>query len=229
MKRRDFTGMMMVGLALGLVGCLQSDTRSTIYLKQDGSIDWMVLESNVRSDESASAKRVGEEADYLNAVASDRHPAADSFRTLGALQVRTSLIRDVRPYATRVEGDFDSLTGVIHRGLAACGIPHEIHQTRDGATTTWALKVYVEPWLHDGVEPVPIDKDVCNAVGALLTGELRVMLEAGHFTQWTGFKQVSPDMVAVDEDAVKNATTDEAVEANGGWLVLSFGWTSDAR
>jgi hypothetical protein len=162
-------------------------------------------------------------------VASDRHPAADSFRALGALQVRTSLIRDLRPYAARVEGDFASLTGVIHRGLAACGIPHEIHETRDGATTTWVLKLYVERWLHDGVEPVPIDKEVCEAVGALLSGELRVMLEAGHFTQWTGFRQVSPDMVAVDEDAVKNAATDEAVEANGGWLVLSFGWTTAAR
>ena len=220
---------MMVGLSLGLFGCLRKDTISTIYLKQDGSIEWVVLESNVRSDESDPATRAGEEADYLNAVAADRHSAAESFRTLGGLQVRTSLIRDARPYAALVEGDFDSLTGVVDRGLTACGILHEIHQTRDGATTTWVLQMYVEPWLHDDVELVPIDKDVCDAVGALPSGDLRITLETGRFTQWTGFKQVSPDTVVVDEDAVKNATTDEAVEANGGWLVLSLGWTTAAR
>ena len=43
--------------ALAATGCLQKATTSTIYLRTDGSLDWVVLERDVRSDESDAVKR----------------------------------------------------------------------------------------------------------------------------------------------------------------------------
>jgi hypothetical protein len=89
--------------ALTAAACLQKDTTSTIYLRQDGSFDWVVLERNVRSDESEAAARAREDAGYSEAVARGEHDVAAGFLVLGAEDVHVQPLRTTRPFATMIE------------------------------------------------------------------------------------------------------------------------------
>ena len=57
-----------IAAALISAACLQKDTTSTIYLRQDGSFDWVILEQNVRSDGQDEASRLSEEAGYVDGI-----------------------------------------------------------------------------------------------------------------------------------------------------------------
>ncbi len=121
--------------ALIAAACLQKDTTSTIYLRQDGSFDWVILEQNVRSDERDEASRLAEEAGSWTPSCGGRRQRSRGTRlvngllALGAEDVRVQWLRNTRPYAVMVDARFDSLAGVFDRLLAPCGIPYEIRVT----------------------------------------------------------------------------------------------------
>ena len=105
--------------------CLQKDTTSTIYLRQDGSFDWVVLEQNVRSDERDDSARLAEEVGYLDAVAARRPAWSTACSRSAAEDVRMRWLASRRPYAVMVDARFDSLAGIFDRALAPCGVPYE--------------------------------------------------------------------------------------------------------
>ena len=85
--------------ALLTAACLQKDTASTIYLRQDGSFDWVILEQNVRSDERDDSARLAEEARYLDGVSRGDSGMVNSLldlgaRTSGALAAQQAPVRD---------------------------------------------------------------------------------------------------------------------------------------
>ena len=109
--------------ALAATGCLQKETTSTIYLRTDGSFDWVVLERHVRSDESDAAKREAEEFGYVDGVARDRHPVAEAFRALGGQDVRTRLLRDTTPVRRRWSTPASTASAAVFDSqLAGCGV-----------------------------------------------------------------------------------------------------------
>ena len=113
MKR--ITLALAMAASLAATACLQKDTTSTIYLRQDGSLDWVVLEQNVRSDDADAATRAAEEAAYVDDVARGEHGVADAFLDLGAHDVSIRWLRDSRPYALMIDARFDSLAGLFDR------------------------------------------------------------------------------------------------------------------
>lgn len=219
---RRITTWTALAVTVLATGCLHKDTTSTIYLRQDGSLDWVVLERNVRSAERDHAARAAEEADYLALVAADRHAVAESFTMLGGREVRTRLLRDSRPYAVLVAARFDSLVDLLDRELTACGVPHDTAMTRDGDVTTLTLRMDV------GVEGEALGgTDTCGDAweGLLEALDATIVLESGRFTDATGFVVENEDAATFDQ----TATAPEVLRQNGGRMELSLSWTDAGR
>jgi hypothetical protein len=200
-------------------GCLQKDTISTIYLRDDGSFDWAVVERNVRSDEADPSARAREEADWIESIGRGEHGVAIGFRALGSEDVHVRWLRRSRPFAVAVDGRFDSLSAAFDRLLTRCGIPHDGGMAQDGDTTTWWLRVDTGPGGESlaGNQADGCDDGLDGLADAL---SMSVVLESGTFTGATGFTIEGSDTAAYDEKAVQGAA-----EASGRFE-LSLSWTA---
>lgn len=203
--------------ALLTAACLQKDTASTIYLRQDGSFDWVILEQNVRSDERDDSARLAEEASYLDGVSRGDSGMVNSLLDLGATDVRVRWLRSRRPYAMMVDARFDNLAAVFDRALAPCGVPYESAITETEGVTTWRLHIDVGP------EGSRLDQGGGEGCGRSLDGltdalELTIVLESGTFNAATGFTIKGTDTAALDE-----TTIEERVKTTG-IVELSLSW-----
>jgi hypothetical protein len=216
--------MKRISLALALAAslaaaaCLQKDTTSTIYLRQDGSLDWAVLEQNVRSDGSDEDSRLSEEAGYVDAVSRGDIGLVNGLLALGAEDVQVRWLRSTRPYAVMIDARFDNLASVFDRLLALCGIPYESRLTESEGVATWTLRADV------GLDGERLEEHAGEGCGEGIDGldgaldELRIILESGTFTAATGFIIKGTDTAAVDEK-----TIDENVKSTG-IVELSLSW-----
>lgn len=212
---RTALGLTIV-VAISSAACLQKDTTSTIYLRPDGSMDWVVVEQNVHSDASDEAERTGEEARYADAVARGDLGTVNGFLALGGDSIRVRWLRSVRPYAVVVDARFDSLARVFDRLLAPCDIPYESAITESGGVTTWTLVADVG---IDGKRLNGGHSDACGqGVGELPVDSLRIVLESGSFTAATGFTLQGTVAAVIDDK-----TLEEGVETTG-LVELSLSW-----
>ena len=215
---RRTTLALTIAAALIASACLVKDTTSTIYLRQDGSFDWVILEQNVRSDGSDDASRLAEEAEYVDAVSRADMDAVNGLLALGGEDVRVQWLRSRRPYAVKVEARFDSLAGVFDRLLAPCGIPYESRMTESGGTATWTLGADV------GLDGERLAQQTDDGCGEGIDGlddafeELRIVLESGRFTAAKGFTLQGTMAAAINETAVE-----ESVKYTGR-IDLSLSW-----
>ncbi len=212
--------VLAMAVSLTSAACLQKDTTSTIYLRQDGSFDWVVLERNVYSDDADAATRAREESAYVGSAARGEHGVASGFSALGGDDIRVRVLRDTRPYAVMVDARFDGLTAVFDRVLSGCGIPHDVSMTHDGEVTTWRLVIDAGPdgenlAGHGGLDGCDDGVDELAISDALMAD---VMLESGAFTSATGFKLKGSTTAVLDEESLK--ATFEA----SGRLELSLSW-----
>ena len=209
------TALLAAALAAS-TGCLQKETTSTIYLRTDGSLDWVVFERDVRSDETEASKRAAEELGYVDAAVNGRLPLAESFRALGGEGVRTQLLRDTRPYAAMIDARFDGLGRIFDSQLAGCGVPYDISQTVEGEVTTWRL------WADIGVDGDKLaDSDDCGSAFSGMSDamDVTVILLDGTFTKAEGFTLAGSDRATLDDEAGS-----DALKKNNGQLVLSLSW-----
>jgi hypothetical protein len=189
-----------------------------MYLREDGSLDWVVSEQNVYSDEADQTERAAEESCYVEAIARDEHPLATSFRGLGGTNVRTRVLRDTRPYHVMVDAQFSSLSDLVDRALT--GVPHHVELTTDDGVTTWRLWADVlEGGESSGSEG---ESDDC-ATGGLSDAldALSIRLVSGRFTNAVGFTIESADRVSIDK-----ASLDDHEKKDPGHMGLSLSWTS---
>lgn len=217
MKR--IASLVVVLTTIATTACLQKDTTSTIYLNQDGTASWMVLERNVRSDEDDAAALNREEHEYLDSIVGDRHRVAEAFKALGALDVRTRLLRDERPYAAMVDGRFAGLTDILAPVFTSCGMTYDAALATVDGVTTWTLRADIG---LDGDAAFP---DTCakEFEGLLDAAEVTVVVTRGRFTNAVGFTLEGADRAVFDE----KANNDEALARNNGRMVLSLSWTAD--
>lgn len=210
---------LIVAASLMSAACLHKDTTSTIYLRQDGSFDWVVLERNVYADDADAAAREREESAYVGSAARGDHDVASGFSALGGDDVRIRVLRETRPYEVMVDARFDGLAAVVDRALSGCRIPHHTDLTLDGGVTTWQLVIDAGP---DGENLPGGGLDECDdGVAALALSDVlmpRVMLESGVFTSATGFKLEASATAVLDEESLE-----AAFEASGR-VRLSLSW-----
>jgi hypothetical protein len=210
--------LFVIAATVATAACLQKDTTSTMYLRQDGSFDWVILEQNVRSDESTDASRLSEEARYVDGVSRGDTEIVDGLLALGAKDIHVQWLRSRRPYAVMVDARFDSLAKVCDRALAPCGVSYDSRITEYDGVVTWTLRADV------GVDGERLEsntgEDCGDGLGGLddATEHLRIVLESGTFTAAKGFALDGADTAKLDEEAVQ-----KAVETTG-LIELSLSW-----
>jgi hypothetical protein len=216
MKRTAIT--LTLAAAIAAAGCLEKDTTSTMYLRQDGSFDWVILEQNVRSDATDDAARILEESEYAEAVSRGDTDIVNGLLALGAEDVNVQWLRSRRPYAVMVAARFDSLATVFDRALAPCGIPYESRITESDGIVTWTFRADV------GIDGERLSHQALERCGEGLDGldegldQLRIILESGTFTAARGFILDAADAARFDDEALG-----KAVETTG-LIELSLGW-----
>ena len=214
--------IMSLGLSAALVtaGCLQKDTTSTIYIGDDGRIEWVVVDTQVRSDESDAAKRWSEEHQFINDIWAGQDKITKGFKALGATNVRVQVLRDRVPYDVMRSASFENLGVLFVREFTRCGVPHRSELKTTGTVTTWTLAFQVEP--------EPPDVDGCDKDSAFdwlsdAFEHLDIVLESGRFTEAVGFKTLAPDKVTLEE------MTSETIKENNGWVIVSLTWDRNAH
>ena len=217
MTTRSLLGSALVVAAIvGTTGCLTRDTSHRLYLSPDGSLEWAVLDQDVRSDKSDAGERLREEQEFLDSIAAGAPPAAEGLRRLGPESLHTRLLRKERPYTVLTEARFMRVDEAINRFLTELSVPGEVLLTQNahGATLSVSIDVTTAGQTSGGETPV----------SALIEDleRYRVVLTHGRFDAATGFTIVEEGNVALF-----NKVETEALDAHGGVLTLSLAWTRE--
>jgi len=117
---------LLLVVAITCPGCLIFETRHDLYLHPDGSVEWMTMQFNVRSDEADPASRAEEEARFLSAALEGRHNSALDLETFGGRDIRTRILRDEVPFTVLTSARFPSIEGVFRNILRELGTGHEV-------------------------------------------------------------------------------------------------------
>ena len=92
--------------------CLIEEVRQDLYLSPDGSVVWVVEETNVRSDKDDRIDRDKEEQEFIRAADKSEHSAAAAFRALEPQRLESQVLRHQRPFVVRTTAEFGSISAV---------------------------------------------------------------------------------------------------------------------
>jgi hypothetical protein len=217
MKHRTLALLLVA--VVPLAACLQKDTTTTIYVRNDGTIEWAVLDHDVRSDEEDTGKRADEERAYIDAIWGGTDSLTQGFRALGGTNIRSTVLRERAPFATLRSAEFQHLNQVWERALKSCQVPHRLELKADGLVTTWTMAIQIDP------EPRSPDDCDGKAIEAVLSDSdhLRIVLESGKFLSATGFKITGPNTAELEE------TDSDSIKQGSGVLTFSLTWERGAR
>ena len=198
---------------VGSTGCLVKETTHRVYLSPSGSVDWLVLEESVRSDDNDSAKRSNEERAWLDSVAAGTHSIAEGLRRLGPEDLSTRLLRPARPYMALTGARFARADRVIGRMFEELGLRGEATFGARGQYATLSVSLDLSS-LDD---PGP---DAESPATSLLEDldRYRFVLTEGRFVDAIGF-----DILENGSAATLQAVPSETLEA-GGVLKLRLVW-----
>ncbi len=214
MRRLMTAGILAVAMT-GAAGCLVKQTTHTIHLSPEGTVDWVAIEREIRSDQSEPAARAREEQDYLAAARLGTHPVAEAFALLGPTDVQTVVYRDQRPFLVVTRARFDRLDWLGQRVLERTGVPGESRLEAVPGGMKWTFLAGPEP-PDDGSAD-----DDAEPLGALVenVGAYRIVLTAGRFVEAVGFTIVDGGTGAELEESKDGAPEPERI-------VLSLVWTT---
>ena len=214
---RPMTAGLLAVAMMGATGCLVKQTTHTIDLSPEGTVDWVVIEREVRSDEHDPAERAREEQDYLAAARLGAHPVAEAFNLLGPTDVQTLVYRDRRPFLVVTRARFARLDWLGRRVLERTGVPGESRLEAVPGGMKWTFVAGPEP-PDDGTS-----EDEGGPLGALIedVDAYRIVLTEGRFVDAVGFTIVDDGTGAVPEEATSE---DEGPEPDQ--VVLSLTWTT---
>jgi len=172
-----------LALALPSAACLTKETRSTVYLEDDGAVTWTILETDVRSDSANPVEARQEEDGYLAEHQGGRPRLAAALEAIGGREISTRLLRPRAPFEAHVSARFDSVESLFMGYCAARQWVCSSNMERDGGKTTWTWTVVMEDGADDGGSndrPIDaLDEAVSN---------LGICLGTGRFLAATGFK-----------------------------------------
>jgi hypothetical protein len=130
--RHRFTIPAVLAAALA-TGCLQKDVMHTLYLSPDGAVRWTVDEAGVFSDEKDAGKRIIEEQAFIGPALIGEHTTAQAFRAMSADGlVRTTIVRDERPFHVITDTQFFRADRAFERLLKGAGIKGSASLVIDG-------------------------------------------------------------------------------------------------
>ena len=139
LKTRGFA--LVFGLAFATSGCLQKETTHTLYLGPDGGLTWVAAEANVHSDEADPGKRAAEDQSYIGPALLGAHPVARGLQALGPdTLVRTTVVRDDRPFHVITEARFARADRTLERLFVDSGIPARVTMAQEQERTTLRMR-----------------------------------------------------------------------------------------
>ena len=204
----------LVAACLATAGCLQKDVTHTLYVSLDGAVAWVASEANVYSDEKDPGRRIAEEQAFLGPVLLGAHDAAAGFAALGADgRVRTTIVRDERPFHVVTEARFARIDRLLERLFTKAGVTSSARFVTDGNEA--ALRVRLDFARELVADP---------AIAPLLDIEhLRIVLTDGEFGAVSGFDVTDSRFATFSPDWIARAET--ASDA-GGTIEFALAWTS---
>ncbi|MFQ5720477.1 MAG: hypothetical protein ACE5IK_13105 [Acidobacteriota bacterium] len=200
--------------------CLVGRTTHTLYLDPSGSVTWVVLEQEVRSDAGDPQERDSEEANYIDLAYRGEHPIGQALQALFPTSSRVKILRRRRPFTVVTEAHYDRLDHLavdLLRGLSGVGTA-ELRM--EGAQMLLELTIDVRATKESDDEGEEI---LHPLVGE--PDDYRIVLTSGRFVDAVGFELQSRDTVAVpqsmEEDELEERMDDD------GKVTLSLRWSVD--
>ena len=188
---RYWLAVTALAATVGSAGCLVKETTHRVYLSPSGSVDWVVLEESVRSDDNDSMKRANEEREWLDRVAADTHPVADGLRRLGPDGLSTRLLRPARPYTALTDARYARVDRMIGRLFEELGLRGEATFEARGQEATLSVSLDLSSLDDPGPDP--------ESPATALVEDLdryRFVLTDGRFVAATGFDILEDGSVA---------------------------------
>lgn len=136
------TAHLSIVLAAALAaGCLQREVTHTLYLTPEGGVSWVAVEANVYSDEADPGKRASEEQAFIGPALLGAHRVARGLHALEpASLVRTTVVRDDRPFHVITEARFARVDAMLERLLVDSGLPARVTLTHEEDRTTLHIR-----------------------------------------------------------------------------------------
>jgi len=182
-------------LALSSSACLTKETRSTVYLEDDESVTWSILETDVRSDSANPVEARQEEDGYLAEHEGGRARLAAALAAIGGRDIRISLLHSRAPFEAHASARFASLESVVNGYCTARRWVCSSNVERDGGKTTWTWTVV----MADGADDAGDDDQPLDALDEAVTN-LHICLSAGRFVAATGFKLDGERVAQIDPE-----------------------------
>ena len=214
MLKRLIIGALVAASSLS-AGCLQKETSHTLYLAPDGSVEWIASEANVHSDEAEVGKRLIEEQGYIGTALLGTHGIG---RGLAALDpqapVRTTVVRDERPFLVLTSARFASIDRVLTQLFAEMGIRTSASILRGVDENTLRVRLNFSR---------PLDEHE-TAVSELADNieHLRIVLTEGRFGAVTGFDVTDGMSATLSNEWLDRA--EKAYEAKGA-IEFALSWS----
>ncbi len=187
MKKAGFVLLMLVAS----IGCLEKTTTQTIYIEGDGSVTWVVLESDVYSSADNKEDRLREENEYLRRALAGRPDIVEGLTEIGGADVRAELLRDRRPFSLRATARFQDLEHAFAGFFQAAGIGAEVRlQTDDGRHVLTIVPIDIEP----------VDEDEDPVFELFRSDDFRFIVTDGEFQEAVGFSIEEQGRVAIWTD-----------------------------
>ena len=207
-----------VSVVLGsvvLTGCLQKETTHTIYLAPDGEAAWVVSEMNVYSDETEVGRRLEEEQQYIGPATLGGHGAARALAALGGT-VRTTVLRDERPFHVVTDARFSAIDRVLERLFVEMGIRSSASLVHDGEQTVLRVRLDFSRPLEKKQTPA---SELAEAIE-----DFRFVLTEGRFGVVSGFDVTDGVSATLSRDWMDRA--EKAYEAKGT-IEFALSWSME--
>jgi hypothetical protein len=174
----------LLAMAAGAAGCLQKETRHTLYLSPDGAVRWSIEESTVRSAEDDYGERIAEEQGFVAAVLGGAHGSAQALASLGPDgPVRTSLLRDERPYHIVTDARFPRVDVMLERLFRESGVAAGSGLAREDGRTVLRLRLDFTQRIQERDTPA-------RALLVEGLGDFRFVLTSGRFVPGAGIEVI---------------------------------------
>jgi hypothetical protein len=195
-------------------GCLQKETTQTLYLAPDGSVSWVVAESNVRSNDTDGAKRLAEEQEYISQAILGTHGTARGLAALGPLgAVRTTVLRAERPFHVVTSAEFAATDQVLQRVFTEMAIETSASFVRRGDENTLCVRLDFSHPLEEHETPVSELMDSFE--------RFRLVLTEGRIANTSGLDVTDGTSATLSEQWLERA--ERAYEAKSS-IEFSLSW-----
>ncbi len=171
----------VIGIALGLAGCMLRDVHHTIYIDPGGAVVWTVLEEDVHSDGEALAEREREECGWLAAALNGDHDVARGLAFLGG-DPETRVLRAERPFAAWTQARFERFDVLARRLVDGLGLPGRLDVTASGDEVGFSFELD----LATVDESTELDETLLGLLDGI--GDARLVLTEGRFVANEGFE-----------------------------------------